>query len=182
MADSKSYWEELGRAQERAAGTELGDGKVIHESFANPSLPWNQQAAQEALTEAARFYYRPGAAVPTSPRITWSRRRRRLDFDFHEIASLLGDHPAILRRLGLIVDLIVEVAEPVASLPAEGIVRVLPHGDLPEQPRSPWTRYELDDRWFGAAPSWVVTDEARPASTSPRSSGTSSRSTSTAPR
>ena len=156
MADSKSYWEELGRAQERAAGTELGDGKVIHESFANPSLPWNQQAAQEALTEAARFYYRPGSRRPDFPEDYVEPSPEAPRFDFHEITSLLGDHPAILRRLGLIVDLIVEVAEPVASLPAEGIVRVLPHGDLPEQPRSPWTRYELDDRWFGAAPSWVV--------------------------
>jgi hypothetical protein len=156
LADSKSFWEELGRAQERAAGSELDDGKVVHESFANPSLPWDQQAAQAALTEATRFYYRPGSRRPDLPEGYIEPPPEAPRFDFHEIVSLLGDHPAVLRRLGLIVDLVVELAEPLAELPAQGVVRVIPHGDLPEEPRSPWTRYDLEDRWFGARPNWEL--------------------------
>ena len=33
------------------------------------------------------------------------------------------------------------------------MVRVIPDGDLPESPpRTPWTAYDLEDRWFGARP------------------------------
>jgi hypothetical protein len=67
------------------------------------------------------------------------------------MVAQLGDHPALLRRLGLIVDLVVDLPEPHMQLPADGIVRLLPEGELPENPPTcPGTRYELDKRWFGA--------------------------------
>jgi len=63
------------------------------------------------LHRARRFYERPESQVagPPSP-IEGATRERvpRLDPDFHERVSLLGDHPAVLRKLGLVIDLRVD--------------------------------------------------------------------------
>ena len=67
--------------------------------------------------------------------------------DFHRTISLLREHPAVLRALGLII----ELRLPVAQLPADfttGVVRV-GWPDAPAAPAlpaivSPWTQYELD--------------------------------------
>ena len=157
-------------------------GGVVHESYADPGLPGGQQAAQTALFEACRFYGR-AASGRTSPTTT-SSPRPTSEFDFHEAISLLADHPVLLRRLGLVIDLVVQVNKPTAVLPAQGVLRAVPNGDLPEDPpRCPGTRYELDDARFGARPapraSHAPCDWSR---TSRGSSGTCSRSTSTGPR
>ena len=56
-----------------------------------------------------RFYYRPGSQRPT-----WTGLHRALaeipHLDFHEILSLLSDHPVLL-RLGLVVDLVVDLPD-----------------------------------------------------------------------
>ena len=89
------------------------------------------------------------ASIPS----TSSRRPKPPDLDFHDLVGLLADHPRLLRRLGLVVDLVVDLADPQGQLPSVGSVRVVPDGDLPESPaRTPWTRYDLEDRWFGARP------------------------------
>lgn len=66
--------------------------------------------------------------------------------DFHRALSLLREHPAVLRALGLII----ELQLPVAQLPAlaTGVVRVS-WPDAPAAPAlptivSPWTQYEVD--------------------------------------
>ena len=159
FADSPSFWREIERAQQRSQDGEREDGRVVHESFANPSLPWDQQAAQEAMTEASRFYYRPGSRRPDLPKEYVEPPPDPPRFDFHEILSLLADHPAILRRLGIIVDLVVDVGEPAGNLPHDGVVRVVPHGELPKDSAAPWTRYDLDKEWFGARPSSAISVE-----------------------
>ena len=56
--------------------------------------------------------------------------------------------------LGLVVDLVVELDDPHAQLGASGLVRVVPRGNLPEDPpRTPLTAFDLEDAWFGAQPS-----------------------------
>jgi hypothetical protein len=153
LRDSNSYWDELNRAREKADGSEVEDGVVVHENHATPGLPQEQQAAQAALTEAARFYYRPGNRNPYLPDDYVEPAPELPRYDFHEIVSLLADHPTLLRRLGVVIDLVVDLPDPVAALPSHGLIRVVPHGDLPEDPPSaPWTNYELDDEWFGARP------------------------------
>jgi hypothetical protein len=158
VGDSNSFWEEIGRAHEKAGGLEeadLPDGKVVYESIASPGLPADQQAAQNAMFQALRFYYRPGSQRPDFPPDYVEPPPEVPSFDFHEIVSLLADHPALLRRLGLIIDLAVDLPEPVGHLDPTGVVRVMPHGALPEEPaRNPGTHYELDDRWFGARPEY----------------------------
>ena len=64
--------------------------------------------------------------------------------DFHQIASSLGDYPEVMRRVGLVVDLEVDVPR---EVPAEGTVRVVPLWE-PESSFSrdvtPRTAYYLD--------------------------------------
>ena len=63
------------------------------------------------LHRARRFYERPESAMPSRPRPVEGATRdpvARPDPDFHERVSLLGDHPGVLRRLGLVVDLHVD--------------------------------------------------------------------------
>lgn len=156
VGDSSSFWEELERAQGKAHSgpdsADLPDGRVVREFVADAGLPWNQQAAQDALSAAYRFYHRPGSNRPDFEEDFVEPPPEVPDFDFHEIVALLADHPFLLRRLGLVVDLAVDVGEPLGVLPPTGIVRVVPDGAVPEEPRTPGTRYELDDRWFGARP------------------------------
>jgi hypothetical protein len=65
--------------------------------------------------------------------------------------SSLADHPLLLRRLGIIIDLVVDLDPD--SVPPQGIVRVVPEGELPENPPTcPGTHYDFDGRWFGARP------------------------------
>ena len=174
VADSGSFWDEFGRAQEKAAqgpeepakpgepgepgggssgGSGAPVGKVATDTFGDPSLPWNQQSAQSALFKAYRFYHRPGSQRPDFPEDYIEPPPDVPEFDFHEIVSLLADHPALLRRLGLVIDLVVLEPQPVTAFSAQGVVRVVPKGQLPEDPpRTPGTRYELDQDWFGARP------------------------------
>ncbi|NML65448.1 hypothetical protein HHL22_09550 [Hymenobacter sp. RP-2-7] len=80
--------------------------------------------------------------------------------DFHRAISLLREHPAVLRALGLIIELRLPVAQLPANL-AVGVVRVR-WPDAPAAPAlpaiiSPWTRYELSlagqSFWPAATPS-----------------------------
>jgi hypothetical protein len=151
---SASFYEELRRAQMgEKEQVEKQDGQVVAEPVADPGLPYNQQAAQNTFFQAYRFYYRPGSQRPDFPADYIEPPPEVPEFDFHQMVAQLGDHPALLRRLGLIVDLVIDLRKPIATIPAEGVVRVVPRGELPEDPpTSPGTCYELDERWFGAKP------------------------------
>ncbi len=149
ITDSQSFYEELYRGQEG----EKGDGRVVWENVADSSLPYQQQAAQNDFFQAYRFYYRPGSQRPDLPADYIEPSPDIPDFDFHQMVAGLADYPDLLRRLGLIVDLIVDLPEPHQQLPPEGIVWTFPEGELPEDPpTSPGTRYILDGRWFAARP------------------------------
>jgi hypothetical protein len=149
ITDSGSFYEEL----QRAHSSEKEDGQVVVENVADSSLPPAQQAAQNDFFQAYRFYYRPGSQRPDFPADYVEPRPEVPEFDFHQMVAQLGDHPELLRRLGLVVDLVVDLPEPLAQAPAVGVVRVVPDGELPEVPPAcPGTRYELDEAWFGARP------------------------------
>ncbi|CAN5916265.1 hypothetical protein BH23ACT10_BH23ACT10_08340 [soil metagenome] len=71
------------------------------------------------LHRGRRFYERPESAVADpQPRPTDGATREPLpppEPDFHDRVSLLGDHPAVLRRLGLVVDLRVHDRDALAA-------------------------------------------------------------------
>jgi hypothetical protein len=159
----QSWSRELSRAHEKAEAAAaaangivvppLADGMVVADQVADPSLPGDQQAAQNALFGAYRFYRRPGSDRPDFPADYVEPKPEVPKPEFHEIVAMLADHPELLRRLGLVIDLVVDLEEAAANLPAQGVIRIIPDGDLPEQPpRCPGTRYDLDRDWFGARP------------------------------
>src|SRR6185503_5364515 len=69
---------------------------------------------------------------------------QRPSFDVHEVLAALGDHPAILRRLGLILDCVMTGVD-VATLSAFSQIKidVLSASGAPSPTdQSPWTSYD----------------------------------------
>lgn len=149
ITDSSSFYQELDKAHSKGGGP----GQVIEDNIADAGLSPSAQAAQNAFFNAYRFYYRPASQRPDLPADYIEPPPAVPDFDFHQRVAQLADHPTLLRMLGLVVDLIVDVGSAGAMPPSTGTVRVIPKGDLPESPPiTPLTRYDLDGTWFGAAP------------------------------
>jgi len=146
---SVSFLDELVRGYSQG---EEGEGGVVHEQVAEEDLDSDSRDAQNHFFQAYRFYYRPGSRRPELGEGYVEPRPKAPEFDFHRMVAQLGDHPALLRRLGLIIDLVIDLPEPYRQLPPDGRVCVVPEGGLPEDPPSPYTCYELDQRWFGARP------------------------------
>ena len=69
------------------------------------------------------LFHLPRSIPSLDPTTGTFRRLARPRFDFHEILSLLGEYPALLRRLGLVVDLVVNAD---ALIPTTETVRVVP--------------------------------------------------------
>ena len=148
-SDSRSYFEELVRARQQVKGP----GRVVRDNVASGGLSPSQQATQNAFYEAYRFYRRPGSDNPDLPTDYVEPPPAIRVFDFHQRVALFADHPRVLRLLGLVVDIVVDLADPFAVLPPTGLVRVVPEGDTGQlASKSPFTVYKLDRSWFGARP------------------------------
>ena len=68
----------------------------------------------------------------------------RPSIDVHEVMAALGDHPAILRRLGLVLDCVLTGVD-VATLSAYSQIKIdvlLPSGGPSPNDQSPWTAYD----------------------------------------
>lgn len=116
------------------------------------SLPGLPNKAAVDFYQAVRFYDRPemkdayrekpdASLVPPPPEVP--------DVDFHQMLAHLGDHPVLLRRLGLVVDLAIPL------LPGgDGALRALPAwGEGPSafgKDFTPWTCYRLTKALFVA--------------------------------
>lgn len=88
------------------------------------------------------------AAAPATP--------APVDAEFHRIVSMLAEHPAVLRTLGLIFDLPIPDPDEIGQV---GRVRVSWHEPAPGLPAvvSPWTAYEVHaDRGFMPASTDIV--------------------------
>ena len=150
ITDASSFWDEVNRAGDQLPDKERPDGTVVRDNVSGSS------SAANALFEAYRFYYRPGSHRPDFDPAFGSKyvepKPKPPDFDFHDLVGLVADHPRLQRMLGLVVDLTVELDDPLGQLGAGGMVRVIPDGELPADVTVPWTRFDLEDRWFGARP------------------------------
>lgn len=118
---------------------------------------WNDPAfpsqAQTDFLLADRFYARPEFREPSSTKQSLANippRPKKPRLDFHQIVAALADHPQLLRRLGLVIDL----AIPADGIPATSSMRLLPAGRfrMATQHATPWTRCRLDGELFVAAP------------------------------
>lgn len=73
-------------------------------------------------------------------------------YDFHAMISALGDYPALLRLVGLVVDLEVTLSAPLPA--AQGTLQAIPtlNLSLPTTPYTPRTHYELGSTFFRTRP------------------------------
>lgn len=118
-----------------------------------PKLPVDPRLLQRFL----EFHRPPAGGPPTPP----DERNLRELFDFHQMVAVLGDHPAVLRRLGLIIDLVAplpldlaEIVLPFRRVRVEPVwvPRPDPLGNIPTVNHSPDTACVLRGDLFVAAP------------------------------
>lgn len=129
---------------ENGVGPDATDADIAG-AFGVPAANTQMRDLVAAFYRVTRFYrrhidnYDPQAVDPP-PAIP--------SMEFHEACALLADHPFLMRRLGLVVDLTVTVSNTAPFEPA-GRVRIVPSDAAgPIQGitiSTPWTRYMLDD-------------------------------------
>lgn len=107
-----------------------------------PGAPSADRAAFDRLGQFVTPFSPDAHALPTAAELEEI-------YDFHQMVSSLGDYPELMRRLGLVVDLLVPADG--AAPPAQATVRVLPGGFGPVVV-SPRTHYALTDTGFAARP------------------------------
>ncbi len=135
---------------EKLLGETLGQAKALPPGYVPPGFP---SAETFAFQQATRFYKRPAKPTdnPYFERPDLTRvppRPAPPKFDFHQALAAFGDYPRLLRRLGLVIDLVWTNPVPLAS---SGRVRVevewLEPGLLPswhEKDMPPWTAYRFE--------------------------------------
>lgn len=97
--------------------------------------------AEYALWQSERFYRR---TTPTQDQLAMRRPQfvggsepvKPPEYDFHQRVASYGDHPQLLRRLGLIIDCVLETGDPIdallgAGIPAQGFMRLRLSGNPP---------------------------------------------------
>lgn len=111
---------------------------------------------EQDFYQVDRFYNRPEDAEPYLPKPDANLvppRPEKPDLDFHQALSSLGDHPFILRKLGVILDLLIPYEE-IRQNNGGALIRVDPIWDGGEPPEpynqdcSPWTFFFLSDELF----------------------------------
>lgn len=121
-----------------------GPGKT----FLPPPLTPAQQQTRAAFDSLDVFLKSFAGAVPNLP----DAAKLATTWDFHQAVSSLGDYPVILRRMGLVVDLLLPTG---TLLPAAGTIRISASG-VAWQPGTtvvtPRTRFVSGAAVFTAAP------------------------------
>jgi hypothetical protein len=104
---------------------------------------------------ALLFHVRPEREPVTMPS---DGEHFKADVDFHQIVAALGDHPWLLRRLGLVVDLVVDAADiPEAAAAAPGELSIRPRwtsalaASVDIMPRTAFAHQVLAGQTFFAA-------------------------------
>lgn len=121
-----------------------GDAVAVEATYSTVSTVGIDAAAadQRELEEASakelrENWQRPRAAMPAAP----DGGPAAAIEEFHQVIALLREHPAVLRKLGLVVELPLEAA----ALSASGVLAVaMPVAPAGLQPVSVPSRYEVD--------------------------------------
>ncbi|MGD8968913.1 MAG: hypothetical protein PVI07_15515, partial [Anaerolineae bacterium] len=123
------------------------DGWLKEQKVLDPGKLILASQVKQDFQQAYRFYDRREISYPDPlPALVIP------DFDFHQMLSLLGDHPILMRRLGVVIDL--EFERPRVSF---NRIRVRPLWEayapvVYHQDRSPWTMVETARGSFLALP------------------------------
>lgn len=94
------------------------DKELVNGAVTNPAPPNNN--VPKDFVQLLRFHQPPASAAPKGGRI---------DLDFHQAVATLGQHPPLLRLLGLVIDLEVILTDVPAS---PTTVKVIPAGWVPD--------------------------------------------------
>lgn len=130
-----------GRATHPDRQTEL-ELTALATSLNVPNIPFS------AFFQAIRFFKRGNqtpyrsADLPYDSSLVPDRPKEPL-FDFHQALAALGDHPYLLRRLGLILDCVLDPGA-AAVLGASNKLQLLAPSLLPIAALTPWTQYNVD--------------------------------------
>lgn len=117
-------------------------------SFLPPPLDADQLKTRAAFDSLDSFLKPFAGAEPKLP----TAEQLALTWDFHQAISSLGDYPKMLRRLGLVLDLVMPAGTPI---PANGTIEVSATGVVFQPgttPVSPRTRFISTATLFTAAP------------------------------
>lgn len=112
-------------------------------------------ASQLNAYRARRFFDRPSPRRDAKGYLKQAPVVAIPEFEFHEKIALLSDHPYLLRRLGLILDLVVPMSR---DLPTSGRVMVTPPGGRVEEDVLPRTAYVIQGNRFLPAPKPASTE------------------------
>ena len=110
------------------------------------AAPMSDRATPErSFAQTARFYDRPENRLPDGPyappHVDDVTRPKPPDFDVHKALAALADSPTLLRRFGLVLDLLLGEVPPGAVL---RLVPVWPQGSPPGGliETAPWTAFQ----------------------------------------
>lgn len=131
---------ELPAAAPPSAGGPAGNKGPFFEPDAGP--PSAKRTAFDKLGKFVELFSVVSQDLPTAAELEEI-------YDFHQMISSLGDYPELMRKIGLVVDLLVPLDG--AAPPAQGIVKVSPTG-FPPFISALRTHYELSDAGFVTQP------------------------------
>lgn len=132
------------------SGSTISSAASMSNESSLPLPPAPQLSLQRRAFDAVSQFIKPfkESQLPSSEEI-------EDEYDFHQMISVLGDYPKLMRALGLVIDLVI-IPDTTVSLPSEGTVRVCPHisSSLLEDALHfrPNTHYQLDNSRFIAKP------------------------------
>lgn len=132
-----------------------------------PELPPAAAPPPPPPSESKGPFFEPPPGPPSANRTAFDKLRKFVEpfsldshplptaaeleeiYDFHQMISSLGDYPELIRRVGLVVDLLVPLDG--AVLPPEATVRIVPGGFDPLI-STPRTHYSLTATGFATRP------------------------------
>jgi hypothetical protein len=121
-------------------------------------LPAFSSQVVQDFYQAQRFYDRPGNQDAyrrePKPSLAPPELKEPPELDFHQALAILGDQPALLRKLGIVLDLLIPRHDLTLDDGAQ-MIRVHPQwGEAPasfSKDFTPWTRFNADQQSFTAA-------------------------------
>ena len=117
------------QALNRQINALLSDAKAVPANFGTPKTDFQQVRLMHDFLSARDA---DGNPLPLPA-------QKLPDTDFHKVVGAMGQYPALMRALGIAIDLEI----PAAGIPTNGQLRIHP-GKAGPAPMIPWTAYRID--------------------------------------